>query len=96
MTEIKDLLSDLDFPASKQQIVEHTRGRGGPGTAAERALAALPLGDYANRGEVLRSVPSDPGPPRTSPSGRISRGTTARPGWPKAPATASCRLSPKS
>jgi hypothetical protein len=36
-----------------------------PDSGTERALAALPLGEYANVGEVLRSVPADPAPGRT-------------------------------
>lgn len=62
---IGDLLGDLAFPASKEQIVEHIRHRG-PGTDAERAVAALPLGDYDNVKEVLRSVPTDPDPERSA------------------------------
>jgi hypothetical protein len=63
--EIRSVLNDLDFPASKEQVVEHARRRITPGGGAERALAALPLGEYANVGEVLRSVPADPAPGRT-------------------------------
>ncbi|MFI0352254.1 DUF2795 domain-containing protein [Actinomadura sp. 9N407] len=63
--QIADLLNDIDFPASKQQIVEHAH-QAGPGTEAERALAALPLGDYDNLQEVLRSVPTDPDPGRSA------------------------------
>jgi hypothetical protein len=63
--EIRRLLGDLAFPASKQRIVEHA-DRGGLKTDAERALAALPLGDYASLEEVLRSVPTDPDPDRSA------------------------------
>jgi hypothetical protein len=63
--EIRSVLDDLDFPASKEQVVEHARHASSPGSNAERALAALPPGDYANVGEVLRSVPADPAPGRT-------------------------------
>lgn len=61
---IKDALNDLDFPASKQAIVEHVRRHGAP-PDAERALAALPLATYGNLDEVLRSVPVDPAPERS-------------------------------
>jgi hypothetical protein len=61
---IKDLLSDLDFPASKEQIVNHARQRGAD-PETDKGLSALPLGDYSNLEEVLRSVPVDPAPSRT-------------------------------
>ncbi|MFD0855219.1 DUF2795 domain-containing protein [Actinomadura adrarensis] len=64
-TEIKHLLGDLAFPASKQEIVEHA-DRGGLKTDTERALAALPLGDYDSLNEVLRSVSTDPDPGRSA------------------------------
>jgi hypothetical protein len=70
--EIRSVLNDLDFPASKEQVVEHARQRVAPGGSAERALAALPLGEYANMGEVLRSVPADPAPGRTEAERVIS------------------------
>jgi hypothetical protein len=63
--EIRSVLNDLDFPASKEQVVEHARHVSTLGNHARRALAALPLGEYANLGEVLRSVPVDPAPERT-------------------------------
>jgi uncharacterized protein DUF2795 len=63
--EIRSVLNDLDFPASKEQVVEHARRASTSGSDAERALAALPVGEYANVGEVLRSVPVDPAPERT-------------------------------
>lgn len=49
-------LNDLDFPASKQQVVEHVERRGGPGEVL-RAVRALPLGDYDNVDEVKRGMP---------------------------------------
>jgi hypothetical protein len=63
--EIKAVLNDLDFPASKEDIVEHARHRAGADSAAERALKALPVADYASLREVLRSVPTAPAPERT-------------------------------
>jgi hypothetical protein len=63
--EVKDVLSDLDFPASKEEIVEHARHRAGADSGATRALKALPLGEYDSLREVLRSVPTDPAPERT-------------------------------
>ncbi|MEV5412789.1 DUF2795 domain-containing protein [Thermopolyspora sp. NPDC052614] len=61
---VKEALNDLDFPADKQRIVEHAR-RHGADEATDRALSALPLGDYAGMAEVLRSVEVDPAPDRT-------------------------------
>lgn len=63
--QVEDLLDDLDFPASKQEIVDHAERRGS-GTGGEKALAALPLGEYGNLDEVLRSVPLDPAPDRSA------------------------------
>jgi hypothetical protein len=62
---VVEALNDLDFPADKQSIVEHARARGAA-EEAERALRALPLGEYANMAEILRSVPVDPDPDRTA------------------------------
>ena len=48
-------LNDLDYPASKEDIVRHAESR----NASEdvlRALRALPLGEYASREELARSV----------------------------------------
>jgi hypothetical protein len=64
--EIRSVLNDLDFPASKEQVVEHARHVSTLGNHARRALAALPPGEYGNVGEVLRSVPADPAPGRTA------------------------------
>lgn len=61
---IKDVLNDLNYPASKQAIVEHAR-RHDALPDVERALSALPLATYANLGEVLRSVSTDPAPERS-------------------------------
>lgn len=66
--DIKTVLGNLAFPASKEEIVDHARGtRDTGGTGYEevlRALAALPAGEYANMREVMRSVPAQPGPER--------------------------------
>jgi hypothetical protein len=62
LDEIRVVLDDLGFPASKEQIVEHARGRDGTRSDTARALAAMPPGDYANLAEVLRSVPAQPAP----------------------------------
>lgn len=51
-------LNDLDFPASKERIVEHVEQRGGPGEVL-RAVRALPLADYSNVDEVKRGMPLD-------------------------------------
>lgn len=63
--EIRDVLNDLAFPASKERIVEHASDRTGRRSDEARALAALPIGDYENLAEVLRSVPVQPAPERT-------------------------------
>jgi hypothetical protein len=55
---VRAALEDLDFPASKQDIVAHVE-RKGVDEEALRAVRALPLADYASATEVLRSVPFD-------------------------------------
>ena len=51
-------LSAVDFPASKEQLVDHAQAEGaGEGTL--RALRAMPPADYENLTEVIRSVPVD-------------------------------------
>ncbi|NRQ30294.1 DUF2795 domain-containing protein [Nonomuraea sp. NN258] len=77
---VVEALNDMDFPADKQSIVEHARAHGAE-QAAERALAALPLGDYANLAEVLRSIPVDPNPGRSdSDRVRQHRESSHKPG----------------
>ncbi|MBA9004936.1 MULTISPECIES: DUF2795 domain-containing protein [Thermomonospora] len=61
---IEELLNDLDFPAGKEEIVEHARRRGAAPDAAQ-ALSALPPAEYDSMAEVLRSVPLDPAPDRS-------------------------------
>ncbi|REE94852.1 DUF2795 domain-containing protein [Thermomonospora umbrina] len=70
--QIKELLNDLDFPADKEEIVEHARHRGAP-RDADKALSALPPADYDNLQEVLRSVPLDPAPDRSETERRWQR-----------------------
>jgi hypothetical protein len=64
LDDIRGVLNDLGFPASKEQIVDHARARTSTLSDEARALAAIPPGDYANLTEVLRSVPSQPAPQR--------------------------------
>ncbi|POM25948.1 hypothetical protein BTM25_03320 [Actinomadura rubteroloni] len=65
MGEIKAALNDMRFPASKDDLVAHA-SRVGAGEPQVRALRALPLADYANLDEVMRSVPVDPAPDLTT------------------------------
>ncbi|GAB3210343.1 DUF2795 domain-containing protein [Marinactinospora thermotolerans] len=65
MTHLRDTkaveraLSDLDYPAGKDEVVRHAEQGDAPQEVL-RALRALPLGEYANTAEVLRSLPLDP------------------------------------
>ena len=54
-SDVFDALVDLDYPASKEAVVDHAERRGAP-EAVVRVLRALPLGDYASREELGRSV----------------------------------------
>ncbi len=49
-------MGDVDFPASKEQLVAHAE-RAGADPEVRRALRALPLADYRNLEEVMQSVP---------------------------------------
>ncbi|MHA6799335.1 DUF2795 domain-containing protein [Bounagaea algeriensis] len=55
---VKQALSSLDFPASKDRIVTHAHDHGADAVTV-RALRAMPVADYDNLQEVLRSVPLD-------------------------------------
>ena len=54
--DIEVVLNDLDFPADQDAIVDHAQAAGAD-DGVLRALRALPLADYANMDEVLRSMP---------------------------------------
>ena len=55
---VQKSLSTIDFPASKEDLVAFARNNGVDQGTVD-ALRALPLADYDNVGEVLRSVPLD-------------------------------------
>ncbi|HEX5596962.1 MAG TPA: DUF2795 domain-containing protein [Micromonosporaceae bacterium] len=57
--DITEALSDLDFPATKQDIVNHVRRRDAP-EPVQRLLRALPLGTYLNISEIRSSAPPRP------------------------------------
>jgi hypothetical protein len=59
MEDLRTLLNDLDYPASKQDIVDQAE-RHGVKDETLRAVRALPPVDYRNDAEVLRSVAADP------------------------------------
>jgi len=52
-------LDDMDFPASKEELLAHAAGRT-PRDDVARLLQELPLGTYENIGEVRRSVRISP------------------------------------
>jgi hypothetical protein len=55
LAQVFEALDDLDYPAAKQDVVRHAEQRGASDDVL-RALRALPLGDYASRAELARSV----------------------------------------
>ena len=55
LAEVFEPLNDLDYPASKQDVVGHAESRGATEDVL-RVLRALPLGDYASRAELTRSL----------------------------------------
>jgi Protein of unknown function (DUF2795) len=52
---VEQALLDADFPASKEQLISVAE-QAAAGDAVLSALRSLPVADYANRGEVVRSV----------------------------------------
>lgn len=55
---MQEALNDLDFPASKEEIVTHAEQYGD--WEAVRMLRAMPLATYHNISEIRSSVPLDP------------------------------------
>ena len=55
LQEVFEPLNDLDYPAAKEDVVRHAESRGASEDVL-RVLRALPLGDYASRAELTRSV----------------------------------------
>lgn len=55
-TALREVLSSIDFPASKEKLVEHAE-RHGASEQALRALRAMPPEEYQNVTEVFRAVP---------------------------------------
>ena len=53
--DVMSSLTALDYPAMKEDVVAEAQ-RGGASEGVLRALRALPLGEYASRDEILRSV----------------------------------------
>ena len=53
-------LGDVDFPAGKEDLLRAADDAGAPPEVL-KALRAIPPVEYANRAEVARSVPTDPG-----------------------------------
>jgi hypothetical protein len=57
--DVAEALNDMDFPATKQDIVEHVRRRGAP-EPVQRLLRSMPVETYANISEIRRSAPPAP------------------------------------
>ena len=55
LDEVFQSLNDLDYPASKEDVVRHAETRGASEDVL-RVVRALPLGDYASRVELARSL----------------------------------------
>jgi hypothetical protein len=74
-TAVQRVLEDLDFPATKDQIVQHAERHGGDPDAV-RLLRTLPLGDYRNMSEIRSSILIHPGfedGETVSEKGRLAR-----------------------
>lgn len=57
---VAEALNDLDFPATRQEIVDHALDKRADHQAL-RLLRGLPVETYRNISEVRSSVPLDPG-----------------------------------
>jgi hypothetical protein len=57
--EVVRYLGDADFPAPKEELLRVADAAGAPPEVL-KALRAIPPEEYANRGQVARSVPTDP------------------------------------
>ena len=55
---VQEALQDLDFPATKEEIVRYAEGYGD--RTAVRLVRALPLATYRNISEIRSSVPLKP------------------------------------
>ena len=53
--EVRSVLEDVDFPASKEALLD-AAFRAGAGSDVLDALRALPMEDYGNVDQVVRSV----------------------------------------
>ena len=58
--EVVEALKDVDFPATKDELVEAARRTGDGSKEVVAALRAIPPDEYANKDEVARSVRVDP------------------------------------
>lgn len=55
--EVEEVLGDVDFPLTKEQLVECVSWRSSEAAATvTHQLQALPLGAYASLDEVVRSI----------------------------------------
>ncbi len=57
--EVKRALKNVDFPATKEELIRAAEAVGAPDNVIA-ALRAVPPEEYANRAEVARSIPTDP------------------------------------
>jgi hypothetical protein len=57
--EVLDALGEVDFPAGKDDLLAAARAAGAS-EEVQKALRGIPPDEYANRGEVARSVRLDP------------------------------------
>ncbi|MDQ4069932.1 MAG: DUF2795 domain-containing protein [Actinomycetota bacterium] len=55
LDQVFEPLNDLDYPASKEDVVRHAESSGASEDVL-RVVRALPLGHYASRAELTRSL----------------------------------------
>lgn len=57
--DVIEYLTEVDWPASKDQLVEAAQQAGAPEDVV-KALRGMPPVDYADKGEVKRSAHTEP------------------------------------
>ena len=76
--EVVKYLGGAHFPAAKAELLRAAADAGAPPEVL-KALRAIPPEEYANRGQVARSVPTDPAADlRPSPAQRAEQARVQR------------------
>lgn len=75
--DIRRALDDLDFPATKEDVVAHAERYGGS-PAAVQLLRAMPRNTYRSMAELRQSVPLEPAAEKGQTADRKARQARSR------------------